>query len=150
MKEFLQGLLVSALAALAPIKAVIITVGILILADLFTGVLASLKRNERITSAKLRNSITKCLVYQIAVITGFLVQVHLLQNFIPIVNIVASLVGLTELTSVYENLNVIHGGNIFKRILTQLGSTNLGNAEQQTIQETIKKTEELEAKKPNL
>lgn len=125
MKTFLHGLLVSAVAALAPIKAVIITVGILILCDLITGVIAALKRKEKVSSAKLRNSVTKCLVYQTAVITGFLVQVNLLQDFIPIVNIVASLIGLTELTSLYENLNVIYGSNIFNRVIEQLGSKNL-------------------------
>ena len=140
MKTFLQGLLISAVASLAPIKAVIVTVGILILADLISGVFAAKKRKSPITSAKLRNSVTKCLVYQTAVITGYLVQMHLLQNFIPVVNVVGSLIGLTELTSLYENFNVILGGSVFKRILVQLGSANLDITDNHTIKETIQET----------
>jgi hypothetical protein len=145
MKNFLQGLIVSALATLAPIKAVLLTVGVLILSDFISGVLAANKRGEKISSAKMRNSITKCLVYQSAVITGFLVQTYLLQGFLPIVNIVASLIGLTELTSFYENLNVIKGGNIFKKIIELLGSANLAQADQQIIQDAAKEVKEEKA-----
>ena len=142
MKNYLHGLVISALSVLAPIKAVLITVGILIFADMITGILAARKRGEQITSAKIRNSVTKCLVYQSAVITGFLVQTYLLQGFIPIVNIVASLIGLTELTSFYENLNTIKGGNIFKKIIELLGSANLAQPDKEIIQEAAKEIKE--------
>ena len=142
MKNYLQGLMISALSVLAPIKAVLITVGILIFADFVTGILAAKKRGESISSAKIRNSVTKCLVYQSAVITGFLVQTFLLQGFIPIVNIVASLIGLTELTSFYENLNTIKGGNIFRKIIELLGSANLATKDKEIIQEAAKEIKE--------
>lgn len=124
MKQFLTGLLASIAAVLAPIKGIIITVGILIFADMISGVTAAKKRGEKISSARLRDSITKCLIYQVAIITGFLVQQYLLQDFIPIVKIVASLIGMVELKSLYENLDSIHGGDLFDRILDTLGSKN--------------------------
>ena len=144
MRNFLQGLVLSAIAVLAPIKAVMATVGVLIFADFVSGIIAAKKRGESISSAKIRNSVTKCLVYQSAVITGFLVQTYLFQGFIPIVNIVGSLIGLTELTSFYENLNSIKGGNIFKKIIELLGSTNLANADKEIVQEAIEKQKEIE------
>jgi hypothetical protein len=142
MKNYLHGLVISALSVLAPIKAVLLTVGILIFADMITGILAAKKRGEQITSAKIRNSVTKCLVYQSAVITGFLVQTYLLQGFIPIVNIVGSLIGLTELTSFYENLNTIKGGNIFKKIIELLGSANLAQADKEIIQQAANEVDD--------
>jgi hypothetical protein len=124
MKQFLTGILTSIAMVLAPIKGIIITVGILIFADMISGVAAARKRGEKISSARLRDSITKCLIYQVAIITGFLVQQYLLQDFIPIVKIVASLIGMVELKSLYENLDSIHGGDLFNRILDTLGSKN--------------------------
>ena len=124
MKTFIQGLFISICAALAPIKAVMITVGILIVADLITGVIAARKRNEKISSARLRDSISKCLIYQTAIITGFLVQNYIMDDVIPIVKIVGSAISMVELTSLYENLNTISGTNIFKEIIDRLGSKN--------------------------
>ena len=101
-----------------------ITVGILIVADLITGVIAARKRNEKISSARLRDSISKCLIYQTAIITGFLVQNYIMDDVIPIVKIVGSAISMVELTSLYENLNTISGTNIFKEIIDRLGSKN--------------------------
>ena len=56
MKDFITGLLVSTVAVFAPIKAVILVTGILIFADLFTGIMAARKKGEKITSAGLRRT----------------------------------------------------------------------------------------------
>lgn len=63
-------------------------------------------------------------VYQVAVITGFLVEKYLLQNSIPVVNLVGGVIGLTELKSVIENAGVITGKDLFSEILKRLGSKN--------------------------
>lgn len=101
-----------------------ITVGILIAADLVTGVIAARKRKEKISSARLRDSISKCLIYQTAIITGFLVQNYIIDDFIPIVKLVATAISMVELTSLYENLNTISGTDIFKEVIGKLGSKN--------------------------
>lgn len=124
MKEWISGLLVAALAALAPIKAVMITVGFLIFADLVTGVWAAHKRGEKISSAALRRTISKIVIYQLAVISGFLVETHLIESFMPICKIVAGAIGMVELTSMLENSNSIVGGNIFSSVVKKLGSEN--------------------------
>jgi hypothetical protein len=125
MKQFLEGLLLSTIAVLAPIKAVMIVVGVLIVVDFVTGYLAARKRGEKFTSAKFRNSITKCLIYQTAVITGFLVERYMMDGVIPVSKIVSGLIASVEFTSVLENLDTIHGSSIFKTIIEKLGSKNL-------------------------
>lgn len=124
MKSFLSNLLVSAMAALAPIKPVIITVGILIISDLITGIWAARKRGEQITSAALGRTVSKMVVYQTAVVTGFLLQKYLLADAMPIVNIVGGIIGMVEFKSFVENANVIVDGDIMKEILKKLGSKN--------------------------
>jgi hypothetical protein len=124
MSSFLGKLSIAVMAALAPIKPVMITVGILILSDLITGIWAAKKRGEAITSAALGRTVSKMVVYQTAVVTGFLLQKYLLADAIPIVNIVGGIIGMVEFKSFIENANTIIEGDIFKDILKKLGSKN--------------------------
>lgn len=97
------------LAFLTPIKGVLAAVGFLIVADTLTGVWSALKQGKKIESAKLRRSVTKSAAYLLAIITGFVAQKHLLEDAIPIVTVVAGLIGATETLSIYENLSQISG-----------------------------------------
>lgn len=124
MKDYLTGTLISTLAVFAPIKAVILVTGILIFADLITGIWAAKKKGQKITSAGLRRTISKVLIYHTAILLGFLVEVYMLEGFIPISKIAAGLIGIVELTSVLENLNTINGNPIFKSLISKLGSIN--------------------------
>jgi len=118
------ALALSALAALAPIKAILITVGILVVADMLSGIMAAHKRKEKITSAALGRTITKMFVYQTVVITGYLVQINLVGNAISIVSLVSGVIGMVEFKSLIENANEILGMDIFKEVMKQLGSKN--------------------------
>jgi len=124
MKDFLLGLGASILAIFAPIKAIIVVTGVLIVTDLVTGILAARKRGEKISSAGLRRTATKVFVYNIAVISGFLIERYMLEDFISISKITAGIIGVVEFTSILENLNTINGSPIFKQIIDKLGSIN--------------------------
>ena len=109
---------------LAPIHAVIITVGVLILFDSLTGIMAARKRGEKINSSGLRRTLSKAIVYQVAVISAFLVQKYLISDTVPVSKITSGIIGVVELTSIFENLNEVYGSNIFRKILNLLGSPN--------------------------
>lgn len=124
MKELFLKLCIAAIAALAPIHAVIITVGVLIFADLIAGIWAAKKRGEEISSARMRDSITKMLVYQLVIITGYLVETHLLEGLIPVVKLAGAVIGMVELKSLLENASAILGRDLFKEVVSKLGSKN--------------------------
>lgn len=124
MKDFLGKLALVIFAALAPIHAVIVSVGVLVVTDLITGVWAAIKRKEPISSAALRRTVSKMVIYQIAVISGFLVQQYLISDLVPVVKIVAGVIGLVELKSILENADKITGVSIFQEALKKLGSKN--------------------------
>lgn len=113
--------LLAGLAVFTPIKAVIITVGILIVADFIFGVWAAKKRGEKITSKRLRDTVTKMCVYQMAVLTGFLGETYLLEGIVPVTKLVAAIIGAVELKSLFENYAAISGVD-FASIITKLGS----------------------------
>lgn len=124
MKEWLVALGLACMAALAPIKAVLITVGILIMADAITGMYAAHKRGEPISSAAMRRTLSKFLVYQGVVITGFLLEANILDHLVPVAKIVAGAIGMVEFKSILENANSIMNMNIFKSVIDKLGSDN--------------------------
>ena len=124
MKDWLVALALAGMAALAPIKAVMITVGILIIADALTGMYAAHKRGEKISSAAMRRTLSKMMVYQGVVICGFLLEANILDSLVPVAKIVAGAIGMVEFKSILENANSIVGTNIFKAVIDKLGSDN--------------------------
>lgn len=122
--EWLQKLMLASVAALAPIHQVMYSVGFLIFADLITGMWAAKKRGEKISSAAMRRTISKIVIYQLAVIGAFVLETNLLSELLPVTKIVAGVIGLVEFKSMLENSGHIVGGNIFKMILEKLGSEN--------------------------
>lgn len=124
MKDWIIGLLLSIVAVFAPIKALILTTGIVIFADLVFGIIAAHKRKEKITSAGIRRTITKIFVYHSAILLGFLIETYMIDGFIPISKIAGGLIGVVEAKSILESLNDINGSDIFKSLIKKLGSDN--------------------------
>lgn len=124
MKQFLLQLFAVIVALLAPIHALMGAVGFLILADLATGIWAAVKKRQKIKSSVMRRTISKLCIYQLAVISGFLVETYMLDSILPVSKIVASVIGLVELKSILENSNHILGYSLFKSVIAKLGSEN--------------------------
>lgn len=104
---------------LAPIKPVLFAVGFLVLVDLITGLYASHKRNEKITSNGIRRTITKTLAYMAAVICSHVMETVFL-NGIPVVKVVGGLIAITEFQSLMENISSITKIDLWKAILEKL------------------------------
>lgn len=121
--NFLKPLIIMLLAVFAPVQAMLLTAGVLIIADLVTGLLAAHKQKIPITSAGIRRTISKMFIYQTAIMLGFLVETYMAPG-IPISSIVAGVIGITELTSVLENLSKISDNAVISNIITKLGSAN--------------------------
>lgn len=124
MKEWMiKGLIVLA-SILAPIKPMLIACGVLIVADTITGMLAAYKRKEQITSAEMRRSVSKMFVYQIAIISAFVLEKWIMHDSIPVSRIVSGVIGLVEFKSILENVSSITGQDILKMVMEKLGSKN--------------------------
>lgn len=124
--SFLTKLAIVLIAIFSPAKQVLGTVTALIIVDLVTGIWASRKQQIPITSSALGRTIAKSFVYLSAVCLAFLVQQYLTTDAIPCMHIVASFIGLTELLSCLENINIIGGGNLLKKVIDTLSSRNSG------------------------
>ena len=104
---------------LMPIHSVMIAVTFLVISDLVTGVWASRKRNEKITSSGFKKTVMKILAYQTAVIMAFVMETYLLQG-VPLIKVVAGLIAITEGKSLFENIHIITGIDFWKEALKKL------------------------------
>lgn len=124
MKEYIyKGLLVIA-AILSPIKPLLIACGVMIVADMITGMMAARKRKEPINSADMRRSLTKMVVYQIAIISAFVLERYMLEGLMPVSKVVSGVIGMVEFKSILENVSTIAGQDIVKMVIDKLGSKN--------------------------
>lgn len=117
-----SGLLKTALMLLiaffAPVINIVSAVMLLIVVDFITGVWASLKEKQRITSSAMSRSIAKTFVYNTTILITYIVHKYLLVGFdFPIVSIVSGFVALTEMKSILENLDRISTHSVLKDLI---------------------------------
>lgn len=91
-----------------PVIPAMVTVSILIAIDLVMGLIASKKKGIKIESKRLKNTAVKMLVYQLLIISGFLIESHLL-SWLPITKMILGFLGVIELLSIGENFTKITG-----------------------------------------
>lgn len=123
--SYIKLFIAALIAVLAPIREVLVTTLLLVVADLVLGVLAAIKRKEKIQSSKLKITVIKLFVYQLAIVLAHLVGEHLTGPLIPVLNMVTTIIGLTELKSVYEKLDVLSGGSLLKAIIARVSPNSV-------------------------
>ncbi len=119
LKNYAEAAAISAWAVFAPIKAVMLTAGVLICADLLTGIWAATKRQEPITSKGISRTLAKIALYELALATSYLVHQYMTGDLLPADKLVAGLIGIVELKSILENLNIINGTPVFAAIINR-------------------------------
>lgn len=120
MKTLLLRLLLAIGTILAPTKGMCLAALFLVFADLVTGVLVARKQKQPISSAGFKRSVVKISVYLSAIVLSFITQTYLLENTLPIMNIITSFIGITELLSILENINILSEQDLLKVIIDKL------------------------------
>ena len=123
MKEQILSILSTSLFSLivflSPIRELIFATGVLLVIDFALGVLASQKKGIKFNSRDAKKTIIKMAVYQVAILTGFLLD----RYFVPgnlIVRVVMMAIGLVESQSIFENIYTLTGLNVWGALKTKL------------------------------
>jgi hypothetical protein len=121
------------LLVLLPVRPVMIAAGVLIVLDMITGMLASRKQGERITSSGLKKTVGKMFLYQSSIVVGFLMEHYLLEG-IPVVKVIAGIIALTEGKSFFENVHRITGIDFWSEALAKIQSATVKQIPDEVIQ----------------
>ena len=108
-------------AFFAPIIPAMIAVGLLIVIDTITGILAARKNNESITCKRLGGVLTKMLVYQLLIISAHLCETFLFPEIV-FVKITIAFLATVEFKSISENFQKSTGLPLLKFIKDVLDS----------------------------
>ena len=103
----------------APISAALIGIGVLIFADVITGVKAASKRGESIHSRKLSVTVNKMIFYAIAIILARVMEVSFIP-WLPIAQLTAGYIAVVEFKSNIENIGEITNTDIWKHLKGKL------------------------------
>lgn len=96
----------------------------LVLGDLYTGINAAKKRGEKISSKRLRSTVTKFADYCVAIVAAQAVREVLLPA-IPSTYTIALVICIAEFKSILENVQASHGIDLWSRIKHLIGPRKL-------------------------
>ena len=122
----LNSLLLTIVAILSPIKALLLTVGFLIVADFIFGICRAYIKKETINSRKMSNTIGKIILYNIAIISVYFLDRYLICSGLNLEKVVAALIGIVEIKSLDESFKTLFNWSIWDLLkkTIQRGSSN--------------------------
>lgn len=142
----LEHWIIALIAIFAPVQGAIATAALLVVMDLFLGIWAAKRRSEAITSSGIKRTVGKVALYEAAICLAFLAQTYLIGNLLPVTSLVTALIGLTELKSVFENLDSISGGSLLKSIIARITQSEFSGQAADKQQRQAKSEDETTAK----
>jgi hypothetical protein len=129
LKEKIQIVFAVVGAFLMPVQPLLLLIGAMILIDTLTGLWKSKKTGVPVTSKKLSRVISKMLLYQICIITFFILDKYLLGEFISLLTSIplfltkvsAIILATIELVSINENFKAVTGISMWTQLKLILG-----------------------------
>ena len=142
MGKYINAFIVSIITFFSPIYGLLLAVGTMILMDTILGITKAIKLEgwESITSRKASVIISKFLLYQLTVITFFIIDYNLINEFTKLnygteyllTKFITLSLCFVEAKSIDENIKVIFGFSIWTNLKEVLTRT-------QEIKKTLKK-----------
>lgn len=120
---FLKGKVwfLAVLTVFLPIKELMLTIGFLVGADMVVGIWKALKTGQRIRSRRMSDTITKLMLYQLAIMSGFLIETFIISELLPITKLVATVIAIIEFKSIIESIEAVTGKDLWSKLKLIIG-----------------------------
>jgi len=120
---WIYKILLSTLAFIAPVNGLMLSIGFLLFIDLILGIMTARKNGIPIQSKELKKTVIKMLLYQVTVISAFILDTYFIQMGSIVVRITALSVGITEAKSIFEHVGTLTGLDIWSVLKDKLKSS---------------------------
>ena len=140
----INTILISLFAVISPVMPLLLTTGFLIMADFCFGIFRAYKTGEVITSRKMGNSISKIFLYNLAILSMYLLNHYIINTELPLEKIVAGLIAITEIRSIDESFNKMFGFSFWDKVKSAI---KRGTSTTKDLMEDIEKTANKKDKK---
>jgi hypothetical protein len=122
----LNTLFIATIAVISPVKPLLLTVGFLIVADFIFGIYRAYRLKENITSRKMGNTISKIILYNLAILSVYFLDKNILDTGLHLEKICAGLIGVVEIKSLSESFYILTGIDIWTKLkgILERGESN--------------------------
>lgn len=123
IEQLLLKILVYMVFVFTPVAAALLWMGVFVAIDLITGLWKAVKLKEVITSKRLANTLTKVVMYFLAIITSRVMDAELLKaTFLPftIAQLAIGFFSVTEFKSIMENISAVLGTDVWKFLRSKI------------------------------
>jgi phage-related holin len=119
MKQWFYNLGIAFLSFLSPIVPLFASVSLLIATDFIFGVYRAHKLGT-LSSRKMGHTISKVLLYNLAVLTVYMIEKYVLQGDVPYSKIIVGVIAMVELKSIDESFKMLFGYSIYEKVKGQI------------------------------
>ena len=141
----LHFLFISALAILTTIEPLLLVVGFMIVVEFIFGISRSIKLYgfNSITSRKMGNTLSKMLLYNLTVISVYLLEQYIIQTGLPLAKLAAGMICLVEIKSIDESFSSLFGWSFWEKIknIISRGSSTTKDIMDEVENEEVKEKE---------
>jgi len=99
----------------APITWSIVGIGVLVFADVFTGIAAAKARGERIHSKGMSRTVGKMLYYTIAIVLSRVMELAFI-SWLPVAQLTSGYIAIVEFKSNMENIAQVTGVDVWNHL----------------------------------
>jgi hypothetical protein len=113
--------LLAGMSIFLPIQGLMFTIGFLVGTDMIVGIWKALKLKEKIRSRRMSDTITKLLLYQIAIMSGYLIEKYVIVSIIPVAKLIGTVIAIIEFKSILESIESVTGQDLWTKIKKIIG-----------------------------
>jgi len=120
MKTWLIHLWIGIVAFLTPLFPMALLVSTLIGTDFVFGLYRAYKTQEQINSRKMGHTISKMFLYNMAVLSVFMLEKIIIGTDIQFTKIAVGVIAMVELKSIDESFRILYGFSIYESLVERL------------------------------
>lgn len=120
MKSWLIHLWIGVVAFLSPLIPLGLLVSTLIGVDFVFGIYRAYKNGDEISSRKMGHSISKIFLYNMAVLSVFMLEKIIIGTNLEFTKICVGVIAMVELKSIDESFKLLYGFSIYESIIKNL------------------------------
>lgn len=120
MKTWLIHLWIGIVAFLTPLFPMALLVSTLIGTDFVFGLYRAYKTQEQINSRKMGHTISKMFLYNMAVLSVFMLEKIIVGTDMQFTKIAVGVIAMVELKSIDESFRILYGFSIYESLIERL------------------------------
>lgn len=120
MKTWLLHLWIGIVAFISPLVPLAVLVSSLIATDFIFGIYRAYKVGELINSRKMGHTISKMFLYNMAVLTVFMLEKIIVGTDMQFTKIAVGVIAMVEIKSIDESFKLLYGFSIYESIFDKI------------------------------